>query len=117
MQPMNGLKQLRDGGGMAWIAEEQGWVATPEDILAALSGDGFEECKREITTSRRDRRPAGGLWQGINRDTGSVASTIWLRRPTGPGTIVFITIDGESVTGADSPAADRDPYREDGGEA
>jgi hypothetical protein len=30
---------------------------------------------------------------------------------------MFITIDGESLTGAASPATERDPYREDGGEA
>ena len=117
MQPVKGLNELRAKGGMTWIAEEHGWVATPEDILSALSSDGFEERKRETTTSGRDSLPAGGLWLGINRHTGSVASTIWVSRPSGPGHIMFITIDGESLTGAASTATDRDPYREDGGEA
>jgi len=117
MQPVNALQELREKGGMTWITEEHGWVAMLEDILTALSNDGFEECKREMTTSRRDSQPAGGLWQGINRHTGSVASTIWVNRPTGPGAIVFITIDGESLRGGGSAAIDHDPYREDGGEA
>src|SRR3989449_7567627 len=59
---------------MTWIAQEHRWVATPEDIVTTLSNDGFEECKREMTTSRRDLRPAGGVWQGVNPRTGSVAS-------------------------------------------
>jgi hypothetical protein len=45
---------------MAWIDEEHGWVAAPEDIMNALSSEGFEECKREMTTSRQDSRPAAG---------------------------------------------------------
>ena len=47
---------------------------TPEEIVTVLSNEGFEACKREQTTGRRDRRPAGGLWQGVNPRTGSVAS-------------------------------------------
>jgi hypothetical protein len=46
--------------------------------VTVLSNEGFEACKREQTTSRRDRRPAGGLWQGVNPRTGSVASAIWV---------------------------------------
>ena len=48
--------------------------------MNALSSDGFEECKREVTTSRRDSGPAGGVWQGINK----------------PQALVFLTMDGES---------------------
>ena len=43
------------------------------EIVTALSKDGFEERKHERTTSRRDKRPAGGVWQGVNPGTGSVA--------------------------------------------
>lgn len=99
MQPLHGLDELRGRGGMGWIEEEKGWAAAPEDVMGALSKDGFDECKRETTTSRRDTRPAGGVWQGVNRHTGSVASAIWVNRPTSPQAIVFITIDGVSVTG------------------
>jgi hypothetical protein len=62
-------------------------------------------------------RPAGGVWQGINLRTGSVASMIWVNRPTSPDAIVFMAIDGESLTGAGVPSTDPDLYREDGGEA
>ncbi len=117
MRPMNGLDDLRERGGMTWIEEEHGWIAAPEKIVDALAADGFDECKRELTTSRRDSRPAGGVWQGLNTRTGSVASAIWVNRLTSPNAIVFIAIDGESLTGVGVPSADRDPYREDGGEA
>ncbi len=69
--PMNRLNELCEQGRMTWIDAEQGWVAVPEDVLKA-------------------RRPAGGVWQGLNTRTGSQA---------------------------DAPASDRDGYREDGGEA
>lgn len=82
---------------MTWIEDEGGWVAVPEDIVDALSREGFDECKRETTTSRRDLRPAGGVWQGVNTRTGAVASAIWVDRPARPPAIVFVTIDGESV--------------------
>jgi hypothetical protein len=102
MQHVFGLDELRGRGGMGWVEKENGWLATPEDIMGALSQDGFDECKRETTTSRRDTRPAGGVWQGINRHTGSVASAIWVNRATWPQALVFITIDGVPVT--DRPA-------------
>ncbi len=85
---------------MTWIELEHGWLAAPEEIFKALSNDGFEECKREMTTSRRDRRPAGGVWQGVNMCTGSEASAIWVNRPVWHRAIVFIDIDGESLVGA-----------------
>src|SRR2546427_6225773 len=117
MHAMTGLNELREQGRMTWLEEENGWVAAPEDIANALATDGFDECKRELTTSRRDSRPAGGVWQGLNTRTGSVASAVWVNRLMSPNAIVFIAIDGESLTGVGVPSADRDPYREDGGEA
>ncbi len=81
MRQMNALNELREQGSMTWIEQEHGWVAAPEEIVKALSRDGFEECKREMTTSRRDRRPAGGVWHGIDTRTGSVALAIWVNRP------------------------------------
>ena len=117
MHAMTGLNELRDQGRMTWTEEEHGWVAAPEEIANALATDGFAECKRELTTSRRDSRPAGGVWQGLNTRTGSVASAIWVNRLTSPDAIVFIAIDGESLTGFGVPSADSDPDREHGGEA
>jgi hypothetical protein len=98
MRAMMGFNALREQKRMTWIAQEHGWAATPEDIVTALSNEGFEECKREQTTSRRNRRPAGGVWQGVDTRTGSVASAVWVNRPMlWPHDIVFIEVDGESL--------------------
>lgn len=88
---------LREQGRMTWSESERGWLAAPEEIWLALSNGGFAECKREMTTSRRDRRPAGGLWQGVNQRTGSEASAIWVNRPAPDDAILFIDIDGETL--------------------
>lgn len=115
MHEMTAVEELRVHGRMTWIEAEQGWAAAPEEIVHALSSDGFEECKREVTTSRRDNRPAGGVWQGLNARTGAVASAIWVNRLLHPQAIVFITVDGESLTG-DASNLELDPHGEDGGE-
>lgn len=94
---MSSLNELCKQGRMTWIEPEHGWLAAPDEVVGALSNDGFEECKREMTTSRRDRRPAGGVWQGVNTATGSGASAIWVSRPVWPQAIVFIDVDGESL--------------------
>ncbi len=108
---MNGLETLRGQGGMVWVEDERGWVAEPTEVLNALEKDGFKECKRETTTSRRDCRPAGGVWQGINPRTSSVASMIWVARPAARAAMVFIEIDGEPIA-----RAGRDPGEEEGGQ-
>lgn len=121
MREMKGVNELREQSRMIWSGQEHGWIAAPEEIVNALSTDGFEECKREVTTSRRDSQPAGGLWQGINTRTGSVASAIWLNRPAWHLAIVFIEVDGESLTegqGTTEPiraTRERDPYQDEGG--
>jgi hypothetical protein len=97
MKAVNSLDELREKGRMTWSEGEPGWLAAPAEILNALSLDGFEACKRELTTSRRDGRPAGGVWQGVNARTGSVASAIWVNRPGSEQAVVFIDIDGESL--------------------
>jgi hypothetical protein len=113
---MNELDELRGHGRMTWIEAEQGWVAAPEEIVNALSSGGFEECKREVTTGRCHSRPAGGVWHGINRRTGAVASAIWVYRLLGPPALVFITMDGQSLRG-DTSSSESDSHPEDGGEA
>ena len=57
---MTGFNGLREHSRITWIEQEHGWAATPEDIVTVLSNEGFEECKRELPTSRRnaDRRAA-----------------------------------------------------------
>ncbi len=113
-----GLTALREQGRMTWTEGERAWLAVPDEIVNALVKDGFEECKRMMTTSRRDLRPAGGVWQGVNPGTGSVASAIWVTRPAWRQAMVFVDIDGESVKGdpGDSSASSGDPYKEEGGE-
>jgi len=68
--------------------------------VKALSNDGFEECQREMTTTRCDWQPPGGVWQGVDTRTGSVASAIWVDRPAWDQAIVFIAVDGEPFRGA-----------------
>jgi hypothetical protein len=97
MQAVISVDALREQGKMTWSEREGGWVAAPGDILSALASDGFEPCKRESTTSRRDGQPAGGVWQGVNMSTGTVASAIWVNRPGWQDAIVFIAIDGEPL--------------------
>jgi len=117
--PASGLAELRSQGGMRWMERERGWKAVPADVLNALAGDGFEEEQRAVTTSGRDRPPAGGVWQGVNRTTGSVASAIWVARAPRRRALVFIEIDGERIKVNDRAprSSDDKPHREDGGES
>jgi hypothetical protein len=94
---MTSLNGLREQGQMTWSEDERGWTGAPAQILAALAADGFAECKREMTTSRRDCRPVGGVWQGLNPHTRSVASLIWVTRPAAQPATLFIEIDGEEL--------------------
>ena len=55
--------ELRGQNERAWIEQEHGWVAAPEEIVTALSQEVFDECQREMTTSRCDLRPAAMLTQ------------------------------------------------------
>ena len=121
MQAMSAVDELRGQGRMTWVEAEQGWVAAPDEIVVALATDGFEECKRELTTSRRDSRPGGGVWQGVNAQTGMVASAVWVHRQRWPQALVFITVEGEPLEGepvaGDVSRQEADPKHEDGGEA
>ena len=91
--------QLRRQRRMSWMVQQHGWVAVPEEIVNAFSNEGFEECRRKPTTSELDPVPSGGLWRGVHSRTGSVASATWVSRPAGHHTLVFIEVDGESLTG------------------
>ena len=108
---MTRLNELREQGRMTWNEPARGWLGTLREIVAALEDEGFTECSQAVAASRRDRRPAGGMWQGVNAHTGSVASAIWVARPAGPLAMVFIQIDGEWIT-----RPGRDPDEEEGGE-
>jgi hypothetical protein len=105
---------------MTWTEREQGWIVVPDEVLETLARAGFQECKREVTTSRRDLRPAGGVWQGVNPITGSVASAIWVARATQGQALVFVEVDGELIRG-ERRAPTRGPedasYSDEGGES
>ena len=120
MRQMTGLDELRERGLMTWIEQEHGWVAAPEEIVKAFSKDGFEECNRETTTSRRDWQPPGGVWQGVDTRrlghqaimaggvwqaarTKSVVSPIWVDRPVWDQAIAFIAVDGGVFQGRLGP--------------
>jgi hypothetical protein len=116
---LHDLVALQDHGRLTWTARERGWVAVPDEVVTAFTLGGFEECKRATTTSRRDLGPAGGLWQGVNHATGSVASAIWVARTQGQA-LMFLEIDGEAVDaiGDDgSDPFDQRSYEDKGGES
>jgi hypothetical protein len=92
------LRELREQGRLHWSATERAWSVEPDDIVSALTHDGFQEYKREEARARRDETPRGGVWQGLNSRTGSVASAIWVRRDEEPPSLVFINIDGTLLT-------------------
>ncbi|MGH7391294.1 MAG: hypothetical protein ACREM3_17820 [Candidatus Rokuibacteriota bacterium] len=99
MDTSHRFEDFQQHGRMTWGRDEGGWIAHPEEILDALSRDGYHEYKREVTRSRRDREPTGGVWQGLNSETGAVASVIWVRRGLADDATVFIDIDGEPLVG------------------
>ena len=100
MREMTGFRALREQSRITWIERDRGWIAVPEDMVSVLSREGFEECKRETTTSRRDSHPAGGIWQGVDPRTGSVASAVWVNHAEWPHALVYVEVDGESLTDA-----------------
>lgn len=92
------LNDLRERVRMTWNDQARGWVGAPSDIVGALEEDGgFCECKHVIATSRRDGRPAGGVWQGVNPRTGSTASAVWVAHAAAQDAMVFI--ENESIMG------------------
>ena len=99
MEGLQGLNELQLSGKMHWCEIEHAWAAQPRDVVEALAHEGFAECKLAVTRSRRDRPPTGGVWQGLNLQTGAVASAIWVQRAPDAASLVFIDIDGELIDG------------------
>ena len=95
MCPPDALDALRVTGRMRWLGPAEGWIAEAHEVLSALAHDGFEECKY---AENRDphHHARGGVWQGVNRSTGAVASAVWVVSDARPH-LVFIDIDGEPV--------------------
>ena len=93
MQGPGRLMELCRGGRMRWTGE--GWLAEPDEVVDALAREGFQECKREVARNPVNHAPSGGVWQGLNAQTGAVASAVWVRG--NERSLVFIEIDGERV--------------------
>jgi hypothetical protein len=91
---MNGVRELVDEGRIAWIDDMAVWAADPDEVVRALAAEGFVECRKEVVKSRRDRAPAGGVWQGLNERTGKVASAVWINGAGSRRSIVFVDVDG-----------------------
>ncbi len=94
MQGSDRLLELCHVGRMQWTGE--GWLAEPDEVVDALARDGFQECKREVTRNPASRATSGGVWQGLNAQTGAVASAVWVRGGN-DRSLVFIEIDGRRV--------------------
>ena len=92
------LNELYTQGRMTWTEQGRGWIGRPEEVLGALATDGFYECHREGAEIPSERRPTEGAWDGVNPHTRSVASVTWTTRRTPEPPMVFIEIDGESIT-------------------
>jgi hypothetical protein len=93
MQGPDRLLELCRGGRMRWTGE--GWLAEPDEVVDALARDGFQECKREVARNPANHVQSGGVWQGLNAQTGAVASAVWVRGDD--RSLVFIEIDGRRI--------------------
>src|SRR2546427_356586 len=88
---MDRLRELRDAGKVEWIEEMAAWAGQLDDIVRALADEGFQECRKEIVRSRRDRQPAGGQgFQGGLRASGGPVSSSEAR----PGVFCRGAFDG-----------------------
>ena len=97
---MQHLEELEQRGVMSWQSEHHAWIAEPEPVVQALIREGFAEYKRETATAGRSRPTCGGMWQGLDPRTATVATVIWVTHTTGADTHVFIEIDGRPVEGS-----------------
>ena len=117
MQNLPAFYVLRRLGAMRCLDAECGWDAVPQDVVAALVSEGFVEYRQATTTSRRDARPSGGVWRGVNPLTGTVAEAVWVNDSLSSRAVMSLTIDGDALIEAGADAALSDLYRDDGGEA
>jgi hypothetical protein len=92
------LNNLYKQGRMTWTGPGKGWIGRPEEVLGALATDGFYECHRERAGSPSGRQPMEGAWDGINPHTRSVVSVTWTIPRAAAPPLVFIEIDGDSIT-------------------
>src|SRR3989442_15571867 len=78
---MQHLNELERQGLMSWRSEEHAWVADPDRVVQALRDGGFQEYKREIAKDNRSHATSGGMWQGLDPQSGVVAAVIWHATP------------------------------------
>jgi hypothetical protein len=97
---MDYLGDLERNGTICWRAEDYAWIADPEDVVKALTNEGFDEYRRDLAKGGRARTTSGGLWQGLDRRSGAVATVIWSTHGTPPQSHVFIEIDGRVLEGS-----------------
>src|SRR6266550_3399389 len=94
---MQHLNELERQGLMSWRSEEHAWVADPDRVVQALRDGGFQEYKREIAKDNRSHATSGGMWQGLDPQSGVVATVIWHATPQEAH--VFVEIDGRPFEG------------------
>ena len=95
----NTLAELYFRGRMIWTSQSDGWIASPDEVIEALTHDGFTEYRKDVARAAADRQPPGGVWQGLNERTGAVASAIWVRPSGACDTLIFIYMDGHALRG------------------
>jgi hypothetical protein len=98
MDNVDRLMNLRADARMRWSRDDRAWRAEPDEIVGALTSAGFAEYRREVARTPRGK-VAGGVWQGLDPRTGTVASAIWVVPSADAPALVFIDIDGEGIAG------------------
>jgi hypothetical protein len=93
------ITELEHQGAMRWRAEDHAWIADPDQVVGALTRDGYCEYRREIANGTRDRAASGGMWQGLDPLTGNVATVIWVNHAAPQEAHVFIEIGGRPLEG------------------
>src|SRR2546428_10418718 len=94
---MQHLNELERQGLMSWRSEEHAWVADPDRVVQALRDGGFQEYKREIAKDNRSHATSGGMWQGLDPQSGGAAAVVWhATPPEAPG---FVELGGPPLAG------------------
>jgi hypothetical protein len=97
---MQHIDELEQQGAIRWRVEDRAWVADPGHVIRALVSDGYQEFRREIAKRSGDGTSWGGMWQGLDPRTGSVATVIWAQQASPQEPHVFIEIDGRPLEGS-----------------
>ena len=93
------LRDLTAAHQTMWVEKLGGWLVSPEDLASAFIRAGFAEYRREIIRSHRDRRPLGGLWQGLDHASGRVACLLWVNNVDAGRALGFVEVNGAPLEG------------------